>query len=102
PIQPIRRQIESQVKERRFEHIVIFEDGGRQEAVFQWIKRGQGAARSREFTYRRGQSGDLLLQRLSGIAFDFSDLDEQGRIDIAKVTARVAKSLDVEGVTKKF
>ncbi len=102
PIQAIRRQVENQVKERRFEHIVIFEDAGRQEAVFQWIKRGQGAARSREFTYRRGQSGDLLLQRLSGIVFDFGDLDAQGRVDIAKVTARVAKQFDVEGVTRKF
>lgn len=102
PIRAIRRQIENQVKERRFEHIVIFEDGGRQEAIFQWIKRGQGAARSREFSYRRDQSGDLLLQRLSGIAFDFSDLDEQGCIDITNVTERVAKQFDVESVTKKF
>lgn len=102
PAQAIRRQVENQVKDRRFEHIIIFEDAQRQEAIFQWIKRGQGAARSREFTYHRGQSGDMLIQRLSGIAFDFSDLDAEGQIDIAKVTERVAKSLDVEKLTKKF
>jgi hypothetical protein len=102
PIQAIRRQIENQVKQRRFEHIIIFEDGAHEEAIYQWIKRGQGAAHSREFAYHDGQSGDLLIQRLSGIAFDFSDLDAQGRIDIATVTARVAKQFDVEGITKRF
>src|SRR6476620_9943712 len=40
PIQAIRRQIENRVKERRFEHIIIFEDGAHKEAIYQWIKRG--------------------------------------------------------------
>lgn len=102
PNSATRKAIENQVKERQYEHIIIFEDGVRQQAIFQWMKRGQGAARSREYAYTRGQSGEQLLQRLSGIAFEFADLDEEGKIDIAKVVERVQKSLDVESVTKKF
>ena len=97
-----RKAIERQVKERQYEHLILFEDGARQQVILQWMKRGQGTARSREYSYTRGQSGDQLLYRLSGIAFDFADLDDEGKITIDKVSERVAKGLDVESVTKKF
>ena len=107
PSSSTRRAIENQVKGRHYEHIVIFEDAAANDgpparATLQWIKRGQGQTRSREFTYQRGQNGEALVQRLAGIAFDLSDLDEEGRITIAKVNERIARSLDVEKVTKKF
>jgi hypothetical protein len=107
PTLDLRRKIENQVKAIQFEHIIIFEDGMQRHAIFQWIKRGQGAAKSREFTIERTDRGELLrgellLQRLVGIAFDFSDLDEEGKIGIQPVISKVNKSLDVESVTKRF
>ncbi|MBA3946275.1 MAG: SAM-dependent methyltransferase [Herpetosiphonaceae bacterium] len=107
PASDLRRRIENKVKEAQFEHIIIFEEGAQHQAVFQWIKRGEGAARSREFSVERTAHGDLLrgeqlLQRLSGIAFEFSDLDAEGQIGIQKVITKVIKSLDVEKVTKRF
>ena len=107
PPSDLRRQVENKVKDIQFEHIIIFEDGERRQAVFQWIKRGEGAAKSREFTVERTPRGELvrgeqLLQRLSGIAFDFNDLDAEGQIGIQPVISKVVKSLDAETITNNF
>lgn len=107
PASDLRRRIENKFKDVQFEHIIIFEDGVRHQAVFQWIKRGEGAAKSREFAVERTPRGEVLrgeqlLQRLSGIAFDFNDLDVEGKIGIQSVMSKVVKSLDVESVTKRF
>lgn len=107
PTSDLRRRIENKMKDVQFEHIIIFEEGAQRQAVFQWIKRGEGAAKSREFHIERTARGELLrgeqlLQRLSGIAFDFNDLDAEGKIGIQSVMSKVSKSLDVETVTKRF
>lgn len=102
PVRAIRTQIETRLRRTQVEHLLIFEDAAQQTAVIQWLKRGQVGRRVRECTYRRGDSGEPLLQKLQGIAFALADFDPQGRIEISKVTARVAKNLDVESVTKKF
>ncbi|GAB4211759.1 MAG: hypothetical protein OHK0022_46690 [Roseiflexaceae bacterium] len=102
PPHATRRRIENRLRKEQVEHILIFEDAARQEAVLQWIKRGQERSRSREYHYRRGDPGDFLIQRLSGIAFTINDFDAQGRIEISKVRDRVNKNLDVESVTKRF
>ena len=102
PPRPTRNKIETRLRRTQVEHLLIFEDAAQQVAVIQWVKRGQQGRRVREFTYRRGDSGEALIQKLQGIAFEIGDFDPQGRIEISKVTARVSKNLDVEGVTKKF
>ncbi|EFO81351.1 hypothetical protein OSCT_0786 [Oscillochloris trichoides DG-6] len=102
PPRPIRNKIEIRLRRTQVEHILVFEDAAQQTAVIQWVKRGSQGRRTREYHYRRGESGEVLLQKLQGIAFTIADFDSQGRIEITKVTARVAKNLDVEQVTKKF
>ncbi|NTV62048.1 MAG: SAM-dependent methyltransferase [Oscillochloris sp.] len=102
PTRATRNKIEIRLRRTQVEHILVFEDAAQQQAVLQWIKRGEQGRRVREFTYRRGDSGEPLLQKLQGIAFTIEDFDAQGRIEISKVTARVSKNLDVEVVTKKF
>ncbi len=102
PAQHIRRMIENRLRRQQVEHILIFEDAERQTAVLQWIKRGLSGSHNREFRYQRGDPGDLVIQKLSGIAFEITDFDAQGRIEITKVKDRVAKNLDVESVTKRF
>ena len=102
PPRPTRNTIETRLRRTQVEHILVFEDTNKQVAVFQWVKRGQLGRRVREFSYKRGDSGEPLIQKLQGIAFEIDDFDAQGRIEISKVTARVSKNLDVETVTKKF
>lgn len=102
PPRPTRNKLEIRLRRTQVEHILVFEDAAKTHAVLQWVKRGQQGRRAREFAYRRGESGEPLLQKLQGIAFDINDFDAQGRIEISKVTARVSKNLDVEHVTKKF
>ncbi|WP_174842897.1 Eco57I restriction-modification methylase domain-containing protein [Candidatus Oscillochloris fontis] len=102
PPRPIRNKIEIRLRRTQVEHILIFEDADQQTAVIQWVKRGSQGRRTREYHYRRGEEGEPLIQKLQGIAFSIDDFDPQGRIEITKVTARVAKNLDVEQVTKKF
>ncbi|MBX0329916.1 SAM-dependent methyltransferase [Oscillochloris sp. ZM17-4] len=102
PPRPTRNKIETRLRRTQVEHLLVFEDANQQVAVIQWVKRGQQGRRVREFSYRRGDSGEALIQKLQGIAFAIDDFDAQGRIEISKVTARVSKNLDVESVTKKF
>lgn len=102
PPRPTRNKLEIRLRRTQVEHILVFEDAAKTHAVLQWVKRGQQGRRAREFAYRRGESGEPLLQKLQGIAFDINDFDAKGQIEISKVTARVSKNLDVEHVTRKF
>jgi hypothetical protein len=99
----VRKKIDRDVTKLSFEHIIIFVDAARTKAAWLWVKREPGkAAKAREQTYQRGQPGDRLLQKLAGIAFDLSELDEEGQASIADVAGRVARAFDVERVTKRF
>ncbi len=98
-----RKQIDKRVSELAFEHILIFVDGARTQAVWQWVKREvKQSAKARQHTYTKGQPGDSLLQKLGGIAFDLNELDDDGQVSIATVVGKVAKQFDVDRVTKRF
>ena len=100
PPQSVRRQIETQVVQVNFEHMIIFVDAAETRQVWQWIKRESGRPPAiREMRYDRGQSGTALLQRLRGIEFT---LEEEGNLGITDVIPKVLQSLDVERVTKRF
>ncbi len=103
PSSSFRRQIENKVKQITHEHIIIFVDADRTNSVWQWVRRGGGQqTATREYPYYKGQQGDLLLQKLDGIALDIEELDSEGKIAVIKVLERVAKVFDVEKVTKRF
>ncbi len=103
PSDSTRKQIEKQLSKVAYEHIIIFLDGARTKATWMWVKREVGqSARAREQTYRKGQSGDLLLQKLEQVHFGFEDFDDEGNVSITKVAAQVKKAFDVERVTKRF
>ncbi|MBI1800982.1 MAG: hypothetical protein HYR71_05065, partial [Chloroflexi bacterium] len=103
PTASARKKIATQVRKLAEEHILIFVDTPRTTATWQWVKREAGAsAKPREHNYQKGQPGDSLLQKLSGIAFRLEDLDEEGRASIADVVGKVKKAFDVERVTKRF
>ena len=98
-----RRKIEQQAKKSTHEHLLIFVDWKKTKSKWQWVRRSIGVqTANREFPYNRGQHGDLLLQKLNGIAFNINEFDKDGNVAIIKVLERVSTSFDVEKVTKKF
>ncbi len=100
PPQSTRRQIEKQVAQANYEHLIIFVNADETELVWQWVKRESGRPPAvRELRYDKGQTGTALLQRLRGIEFT---LEEEGNLGITDVTDKFQQSLDVEGVTKRF
>jgi hypothetical protein len=99
----IQKRIERDLGKIAHEHLIVFLDTNKTKATFLWVKRGiRTNAKDRRHTYERGQPGDALLRKLSGIVFRSEDLDAEGRASIVDVTARIAKAFDVERVTKRF
>ena len=75
-----------------------FVDDARTRQVWQWVKRQSGRSPLyREHTYRREQTGELLVQKLQPLAFSL-----QKEPSIAEVTGRARKAFDVDRVTKRF
>ena len=100
PPQAIRRQIENQVAQTNYEHLIVFVDAAETQQVWQWVKRESGRPPAlRELRYDKGQTGTALLQRLRGIEFT---LEEEGNLGITDVTEKFRQSLDVDRVTKHF
>lgn len=83
-----------------YEQFIIYIDAAREHQVWQWVKRERGKrAAVRINRYHRGQSGELLTQKLEHLAIR---LEEEARLHMADVMERVAQAFDVERVTKKF
>jgi len=96
----VQRKIEHQVIRSAYEHFIIYVDAVKQNQVWLWVKREQGKRlASRMHRYHRGQSGELLAQKLERLAIR---LEEEERLQMTEVAGRVAKAFDVERVTKKF
>ena len=86
PPQTARRQIENQVAQTNYEHLIIFADATETRQVWQWVKRESGKTTAvRELRYDKGQTGTALLQRLRGIEFT---LEEEGNLGITDVTEK--------------
>jgi hypothetical protein len=100
PTDRVLRKIEHEVIRYAYEHFIIYVDVAREHQVWQWVKREQGKRlASRMHRYHRGQSGELLAQKLERLAIG---LEEEERLQMTEVAGRVAKAFDVERVTKKF
>ena len=100
PNYSIRRQVETRVTQHAFEHLIAFVDDAQSEQVWQWVKREQGKPdASREYSYRAGQTGEPVIQRLRDLAFG---LDEEEGLTISLVADRVKGALNAEKVTKRF
>lgn len=96
----ILRKIEREVTKHAYEHFIIYVDAAKQRQVWQWVKREQGKPLAPRLNrYYKGQSGELLAQKLEALAVR---IDEEDKLHMAEVAGRVAKAFDVERVTKKF
>ena len=100
PADPILRKIEREVTKHAYEHFIIYVDAAKQHQVWQWVKREQGKPLAPHLNrYSKGQSGELLAQKLEALAVS---IDEENKLPMAEVAGRVARAFDVERVTKKF
>jgi hypothetical protein len=101
PGEKVRKAVQAQTAEIALEHLLIFVDGDRTQSYWYWVKRDGKKQVARHLSYYRGQSGDLILGKLSGLVFELKDF-EAGDPAVVDVARRLAAALDVEKVTKKF
>ncbi len=95
-----RGKIERKVAKFAHEHIIIYVDANKSVQKWQWVRRelGRPLAR-REYEFVRGQTGELLVQKLQFLAVGLSE--EEG-LTLVDVTRRARKVFDVDRVTKRF
>jgi len=83
------------------EHLLIFSDAARSVQVWQWVAREPGKpAQFRRLDWRRGQSADLLLEKLGLIAFRLEDDDSL--LTVLGVAGKLRDAFDKEKLTKRF
>ena len=100
PDHSTRLKVERKLAKVVREHLIVYVSHDRSTQCWQWVKRAPGCPdRVRAQIYRRGQSGEALMQKLERIAIT---LDEEIDISLVEATARVRAAFDVEKVTKKF
>ena len=113
-----RKAIYKQIQPLAHENLLLFVDHEqleqRTQSLWYWVKReskttavGRSTERTtkeqaREHLYLKGQPGDLFLSKLDGMVIELDELRADGSIPITEVTSRLASSLDVERVTKRF
>ena len=97
---PTRQKIEKAVAKTVREHLIVYASHDRNALYWQWVKREPGRPdRTHTHIYRRGQSGEALIQRLEQLVFT---LEEEEDVTLVEVTGRVRAAFDVEKVTKRF
>jgi hypothetical protein len=100
PNRPARMKLEKQLAKTAFEHLLLFTDEQKNRQVWQWVRRETGSpVRCREQTFTRGQSGELLAQKLQHLAVS---LQEEEELTIVDVNQKTKQAFDVEKVTKRF
>ena len=95
-----RQKIERKVTPEVREHLIVFTDAAQTTQVWQWVSRLQGkTAQCREVVFRKGETPELLTQKLSRLHFT---LDEEELLTVLGVTRRMDDAAPREKVTKKF
>ena len=97
-----RAAIHKEIAKLHHENVLIFVDAKRSQSLWYWAKRQDRKTIPRSHIFVHGQSGDLLLSKLSAMAVDFADFDDSGHVPLLEVTDRLKQALDIERVTKKF
>lgn len=95
-----RKKLEKAVTPLAAEHLLIFADKAKTRQIWLWTSRLPGKpVRHRELTWEKGRANELLLQKLTTIAFT---LDEEEGLDITGVVQRLRDNLDRDRLTKRF
>lgn len=94
-----RRRIEREATKAAHEHLILFSNASKSRQIWQWVRREAGSPlRVREIEFGKGQTGELILQRLEPL---FVSLDDEEALTLLDVTGRVRANVD-ERVTKRF
>ena len=100
PTYATRQKIERKVTAEAREHLIVFTDAAKTIQVWQWVSRLPGKpVQYREVFFRRGDTAELLKQKLSRLRFT---LDEEALLTVLGVTARLEDAIPRDKVTKKF
>ncbi len=100
PDHPTRMKIDRELTKTAREHIVVYASPDRGMHCWQWVKREPGKPdRARSHSFRRGQSGEALIQKLDHLVVT---LEKEERLTIVDVTDMARAAFDVEKVTKRF
>ncbi len=95
-----RQKIDRKVTPDAREHLIIFTDTAKTTQVWQWVARAPGRpSQYREVRWRKGESAELLRQKLNAIAFTIED---EELLLVTDVTRKLAGGFDRDKVTKKF
>lgn len=95
-----RQKIERKVTLEALHHLIVFADASQTMQVWQWVSRLQGkTAQYREVFFRKGETPELLTQKLSRLQFT---LDEEDQLNVVIVGQRMDDATPREKVTKKF
>lgn len=99
PEYAVRVKLDKLIAKDHFEHLIVFADQRQVRQAWQWFRKEPGKPVAvRTYHFGAGQSGELVLQKLEGLAFS---LDEEESLTLTDVTGRM-RTLDVEKVTKRF
>ena len=95
-----RQKIERKVTPEVREHLIVFTDAAKTVQIWQWVSRLPGkTAQYREVNFRKGETPELLTQKLSRLYFT---LDDEELLTVLGVTQRMDDAAPREKVTKKF
>lgn len=95
-----RQKIERKITPDVREHLIVFTDTAQTAQIWQWVTRTQGkTAQYREVNFRKGETPELLTQKLSRLHFT---LDDEELLTVLGVTQRLDDAAPREKVTKKF
>jgi hypothetical protein len=94
-----RRKIEREVAKAAHEHLIVFTDSSKNRQIWQWVRRDAGQPlRVREIEWGKGQSGEIILQKLDPL---FVSLDDEEALTLLDVASRARANVS-ERVTKRF
>lgn len=95
-----RQKIERKITQDVREHLIVFTDAAQSAQVWQWVTRTPGkTAQYREVNFRRGETPELLTQKLQRLHFA---LDEEELLTVLGVVQRLDDAAPREKVTKNF
>lgn len=99
PDSALRRRIEREATKAAHEHLIVFTDADKSRQIWQWVRRDPGQPlRVREIDWAKGQSGEIVLQKLDPL---FVSLDDEEALTLLDITARARGNVS-ERVTRRF
>lgn len=100
PPRPVLLKIEHEARKLAHEHLLVFANAGETMLTWLWVLRAPGQPTStRTHTWHKGQSGEILRQKLSQIVWS---LEEEEAITLTDVITGLRKAFDRDKVSKSF